>query len=301
MPPILNILAYGRGEVIDDRPAAPDRPIDREKIENSAKSKRTAPAEAYNVPVYVEGMSTWSNGRLLISQEPWRGDQIRARTADWIDNDLHERGVRHLATRQETPESEWFSSTLTPRHGSAANPFVKPSNPATAEPLSTSVVERLHLEQRRDSTQPTEAQIRPGRRHSINEGRVSAAGTMSGPGARRQSSASMPELRSLPDYRNDDGLLLASEETATEEETLLATQPDTVPDTDGNVNGALASNTFLHTLPADLGADGDGCGEAVASLPGPFDLDGMIPPSVLEHGALIANRTRVPNNSLTNT
>ncbi|XPS77188.1 hypothetical protein M3J09_009220 [Ascochyta lentis] len=37
---------------------------------NKGKRKRTDPAEAHNIPVYVEGMSTWSNGHLLIQKEP---------------------------------------------------------------------------------------------------------------------------------------------------------------------------------------------------------------------------------------
>ncbi|KAF9693969.1 hypothetical protein EKO04_007739 [Ascochyta lentis] len=101
----------------------------------------------------------------------------------------------------------------------------------------------------------------------------------------------MPGLRPLPGSSNDDGLGLASEEIATEVEALLITQPDTAPETGGNLNGALDPSVSPPSLPlVNPGAAGDG----------PRGSDGMIPSNISNNKALNSKHTGAPYNSPSN-
>lgn len=72
--PILNILAFGRGKSTD---LAKDKPMTQSErkwplnvaLSCRNKEKLLGPAEAYNFPVF-DGMSTWSNSKVMIQQEP---------------------------------------------------------------------------------------------------------------------------------------------------------------------------------------------------------------------------------------
>ncbi|KAJ4330203.1 hypothetical protein N0V87_010207 [Didymella glomerata] len=56
-------------------------------------------------------MSQWSNGVYLTHQEPWRGDEAKMRMFDWINNDRHERGIRHLEYEHDSTRYPWVRPT----------------------------------------------------------------------------------------------------------------------------------------------------------------------------------------------
>jgi hypothetical protein len=86
------------------------KPDDAESEYNQEQSSGFAVNDGF--PVHKEGMSQWSNGVYLTHQEPWRGDQAKMRTFDWIDNDRHERGIRHLEYEYDSTPYPWVRPTV---------------------------------------------------------------------------------------------------------------------------------------------------------------------------------------------
>jgi hypothetical protein len=71
--PILNILAFCHGENIDilkDRPPTPEWTSEPYLDSDASTLATSGPAEAYSFRTYIEGMSVWSNGCVLIEREP---------------------------------------------------------------------------------------------------------------------------------------------------------------------------------------------------------------------------------------
>ena len=55
---------------IEDRPSTPARPTSPYLDSGASTPAVSGPAEAHNFPAHVEGMSSWSNGLVLIKREP---------------------------------------------------------------------------------------------------------------------------------------------------------------------------------------------------------------------------------------
>lgn len=69
--PVLNILAFVRSvDGIEDRPSTPARPTSPYLDSGASTPAVSGPAEAHNFLAHVEGMSSWSNGLVLIKREP---------------------------------------------------------------------------------------------------------------------------------------------------------------------------------------------------------------------------------------
>lgn len=64
---VLNILAFGRDQTFDDLDHRPPTP---EKTSELGDDALNPTVMTHNFPVYVEGMSEWSNGVSLIHREP---------------------------------------------------------------------------------------------------------------------------------------------------------------------------------------------------------------------------------------
>ncbi|KAL1643013.1 hypothetical protein SLS61_009401 [Didymella pomorum] len=99
------ILAVGKGVDFDD---FDDRPETTKSKLDDAESDLAANA---GFPTYKESQSQWSNGVYLANQEPWRGDQAKMRTFDWINNDRHERGIRHIEHEYDSTQYPWVRPT----------------------------------------------------------------------------------------------------------------------------------------------------------------------------------------------
>lgn len=151
--PVLSIFALGRDvdyDGFDDRSDTADtEPGNAESVNDYTQCSSFA---VRNFPVHVEGMSQWSNGVYLAHQEPWRGDHAKTRTFDWINNDRHERGIRHIEYEHDSSRYPWVRTLAlagaTPVMVSHAETVQFPPGFAPQpEALSEEALERWELEQ----------------------------------------------------------------------------------------------------------------------------------------------------------
>src|SRR5690349_2001741 len=107
----LSIFAVGRGDDCDGVEDRSDAAVaELENVEPGHVQHHAFNFAMNNgFPVHVEGMSQWSNGFYLTHQEPCRGDQVKMRTFDWINDDRHERGIRHLEYGYDSTSYPWIS------------------------------------------------------------------------------------------------------------------------------------------------------------------------------------------------
>lgn len=201
-----------------------------------------------------------------------------------------------MASQQEIPEAEWFSSgladTLIRRHAITRNSVETCSKSSIEKSLSALVTERRDLEQRRDSTQPTRSWAKPSCRRSISEGCSASFFTSTVPPdtssttTRRRFSEAALGSRLLPIPSNEDGPLLAYKDVTTGMEAFFPIQPHVVSDTGGN------ANTSPPTLPAeDPSADVDERGEWKTSFPRSRSSGGTTSSTVLDDQTSNANYT----------
>lgn len=115
--PACSIFAVGKGiefdNLEDESETASSQPDDLEPGTVSAPSYSFAMNHGF--PVHVEGMSQWSNDVYLTNQEPWRGDQVKMRTFDWVNEDRHERGIRHIEYEFDSTRYPWVRPTALAR------------------------------------------------------------------------------------------------------------------------------------------------------------------------------------------
>lgn len=99
--PVLSIFAVGRGDDddfhrVEARSDAAVAELDAGEAGGHLQHHSTSFAMNSGFPVHVKGMEQWRNGVYLAHRKPWRGDQVKMRTFDWINDNRHECGIRHL-------------------------------------------------------------------------------------------------------------------------------------------------------------------------------------------------------------
>lgn len=111
--PALSIFALGRGVNLDcvehRSESAHPTPDDAESVYDYTQCSTLAANDGF--PIHIEGMSQWSNGVYLPHQEPWRNAQAQMRIFDWVNNDRHERGIRHLEYEHDSTRDPWVRPT----------------------------------------------------------------------------------------------------------------------------------------------------------------------------------------------
>lgn len=101
------------------------------------------------VPIYVDGMSAWSNVESLAYRQPWTGDFLTTRVSDWVEEDRRVRGTRHVEPRLVL-ESEDSSSS---GESTVSRPMTKD------EEVPTNWIVSAHLNRRIDWTRRNASRV----------------------------------------------------------------------------------------------------------------------------------------------